>query len=166
MDYDLRRGRYPPIVDAKDDVTDRETFATDEQFEAAQIIADEWGRNTTFVSLDAEHGYDRSVFQKVYYRHFGVPESPLTFDDIKREYGSFSEFMQEWNRGAVAPEHVAPEYRDAVDIGGEKPVTHSDIVSEIGLDPDNYEDRDLRLIRIGYELAMASIDRSETSADE
>lgn len=89
-----------------------DNFANDNHRHIAEILDDEWDASTTFTELGEEYDAHRATFQKVYNRYFAPAEEDFgdgieedrPIEDLKEEFGSYSEYRTARERGEIDKE--------------------------------------------------------------
>jgi len=120
----------------------RDDFSTPKQEIAAERLQKHWDSNCEFKKL-AEELYPEeteeddepsaSLYQKVYQEYFGVPGDRRTIEQLKAQYGSMSNYLEERKQGNVDLEFVEDKKTQLTD-------------------------RELNLMQEGYKLARKELE--------
>jgi len=111
----MARDAKPSEIDLK-----RDDFSTPKQEKAAKRLIEHWDSNCQFKQLAEEEypGEDEpsdSLYRKVYNEYFGPTGDRRTFEAIREQYGSVSNYLEERKKGNVDLEFDDDEKRELTD---------------------------------------------------
>jgi len=101
----------------------RDDFSTDKQEFAAEKLQEHWDSNTEFKELAEElypNGPSDSLYRKVYSEYFGMPGDRRTFEQIRSEFGSVSDYLEKRNAGEVDLDFSTDDKQDQSMINEEE----------------------------------------------
>lgn len=97
----MARDTKPSEIELK-----RDDFSTDKQALAAERLQEHWNSNLTFKELEEEKypGDDepsQSLYRKVFNEYFGPVGDRRTFEQVRAEFDTISDYIEERNAGNI-----------------------------------------------------------------
>jgi len=95
----MARDTKPSEIELK-----RDDFSTPEQELCAERLQEHWNSNLTYKELEEQlypDGPSQSLYRKVYNEYFGMPGDRRTFEQIRSEFGSVTNYLEERNAGNI-----------------------------------------------------------------
>lgn len=144
----MGRDRYPKDPDRVRIVNDN--FNTEAQEEAAKELLEHWPMGPTALADDDGPGqYSSNHYQKIRKDHLGPVEVDKTFGDLREEYGSVGDWLDQ----AYLPDEDSG--RGAMAADGAARAADGTMIDELRGLSDVFDESELRLIRLGVDIGVA-----------